>query len=58
MREAIGLADKSIDILSFIDALNSENQVVAKRKIADVEEKAMVEMVSIIIISSSINVLK
>ncbi len=45
MRDAIGLADKSIDILKFIDALSPENQTIAKKKIADVEEKAMKEMV-------------
>lgn len=44
MRDAIGLADKSIDILKFIDALSPENQTIAKKKIADVEEKAMKEM--------------
>lgn len=45
MRDAIGLVDKGVDILTFIDALSPEKQAAAKRKIADVEEKAMKEMV-------------
>lgn len=46
MRQAIGLVEKGVDILTFIDALSPEHQVDAKRKIAEVEEKAMKEMVS------------
>lgn len=44
MRKAINLTDPKVDILKFIEDMSPQNQLIAKRELERVEEKAMHEM--------------